>query len=90
MPIPHGASFMYLEIAALLTSRTFAEASSGLNADLMRRIWLFPWPMSVNISIPMKSPNTMETGTMILTDLDNMRNTINPAIIQKMAVRVPD
>src|SRR5574344_2299248 len=27
IPIPHGASFTYLAIASLLTSRTFAEAS---------------------------------------------------------------
>ena len=32
----------------------------------------------------------MDTGIIILADFDKTRNTMNPAIIQKMAVRVPD
>ena len=32
----------------------------------------------------------MDTGMIIFADFDNTKNTKNPAIIQNMAVRVPD
>jgi hypothetical protein len=32
----------------------------------------------------------MENGTIIFTERDNTRNTMNPRMRQKMAVRVPD
>ena len=38
----------------------------------------------------MKRPNTIDTGTIILADFDNTRKTIKPAIIQNIAVLVPD
>ena len=38
----------------------------------------------------MKIPKTIDTGTIILADFDKTRNTIKPAIKQKMAVLVPD
>ena len=37
-----------------------------------------------------KIANTMENGTAIFTDLDNITYTINPAAKQKIAVLVPD
>ena len=90
IPIPHGASCMYFEIAALLISRTLADASFGLNADRIRLIWLLPCPIFVNISMHTNNPKKIDTGTIILADLDRTRKIIKPAIIQKIAVLVPD
>ena len=90
IPIPHGASFIYFAMAALFTSRTFADASFLSNADLIRRICWLPFPIFVKTrSIKNKAP-IIALGIIIRTDLERTRNTANPPIIQKMAVRVPD
>ena len=69
-PIPHGASFIYFAMAALLMSRTFADASSfALNADLILRICWLLLPIVVNMSINKRIPPTIAHGTKILIDL---------------------
>ena len=90
MPIPQGASFMYLAIDALLISRTFADLSLLSKADLILRICWLPSPIFVKIKMNAKKTKAMENGTAILTDFDNITYTINPAAKQKMAVLVPD
>ena len=69
-PIPQGASRIYFFIAALLTSLTFAEASSLLNAERILRICWFPLPILVNMRNAINSVKKMLNGMAILKDLD--------------------
>ena len=77
-------------IAALLISRTPADASFLLKAERMRRIWSLPCPILVNINNDSKNPPMIAQGTMILTDRERTKKHRNPPIKQNIAVRVPE
>ena len=90
IPIPQGASFMYLAIATLFMSRTVADASSFLNADLILLICWLLLPILVKIRIIKKKAPTMALGISIFIDLAKNKKTIKPAINVIIADLVPD
>ena len=90
MPIPHGASFKYFFMEALLMSRTLADASDLSKAERIRRICWLPLPILVKTRNPINKAKNIPKGIAILNDLDNTTYTMKPAAIQKIAVRVPD
>ena len=68
--MPKGASLKYLAKAALLISRTLADASSELKAERIRRICMLFSPICVNAKMKKNNPPRMATGIAILNDLD--------------------